>query len=262
MRCDVSRWQFSFITGEHIEASMIHYHGTPCGGRREDVARFLSRRHALIPWSRPEDIGTASDVCQSFVIDNGAFSAWRSGKPIEDWSGYYEFVNEWRRHQAFDWAIIPDVIDGDETANDNLLAEWPYEECGVPVWHMHETTGRLERLVAAYPRIALGSSGDFADVGSESWLNRMDEAMSVIVDDRMRPRAKLHGLRMLDAAVFHRLPLSSADSTNAAQNGHRKALECGCNTLTGMTIIADRIEEHQSASRWKARDKQKILAWI
>ena len=132
----------------------------------------------------------------------------------------------------------------------------------MPVWHMHETTDRLERLVAAYPRVALGSSGEFADVGSDEWFDRMDEAMAVIVDDGMRPRSKLHGLRMLDPAVFHRLPLSSADSTNAAQNGHRKSQQCGCNTLTGMTIIADRIEAHQSANRWKPRDKQKILVWM
>ena len=71
---------------------MIHYHGTPCGGRREDVARFLAGRHALIPWGREEDIGTASEVCQTFVVDNGAFSAWRTGNAITDWSGYYDFV--------------------------------------------------------------------------------------------------------------------------------------------------------------------------
>ena len=44
---------------------MIHYHGTPCGGRREDVARFLSGRHALIPFGRSEDIGTAAEVCHT-----------------------------------------------------------------------------------------------------------------------------------------------------------------------------------------------------
>lgn len=240
---------------------MIHYHGTPIGGKREDVARFLAGRHALIPWGGEEDIGTAAEVCQTFVVDNGAFSAWRTGNAITDWSGYYDFVNEWRRHPAFDWAIIPDVIDGDETANDYLLAQWPYEECGVPVWHLHETTDRLERLVAAYPRVALGSSGEFADPGTRSWWARMAEAMEVIVDEHNRPRAKLHGLRMLDPAIFHRLPLASADSTNAARNGSRTAERCGCNTLTGSTIIADRIEQHSSAGCWVQCERQRVLVW-
>jgi hypothetical protein len=31
---------------------MIHYHGTPIGGTRQDVARFLVGRHALIPFGR------------------------------------------------------------------------------------------------------------------------------------------------------------------------------------------------------------------
>lgn len=28
---------------------MIHYHGTPVGGTRQDGARFLAGRHALVP---------------------------------------------------------------------------------------------------------------------------------------------------------------------------------------------------------------------
>lgn len=237
---------------------MIHYHGTPCGGKREDVARFLDGRHALIPWSRPEDINTASEVCQSFCIDNGAFSAWRSGDPITDWGGYYEFVNEWRRHPGFDWAIIPDVIDGNEAANDALLAEWAYEECGVPVWHLHESLERLERLAVAYPRLCFGSSGEFAEVGDEKWSDRMSEAMDVICVDG-RPIAKLHGLRMLDPAIFSQFPFASADSTNAAMNGSRTAQRVGCNALTGMTIIADRIEKHNSARIWKRRAKRLVF---
>lgn len=89
---------------------MIHYHGTPCGATREDVARFLAGRHALVPFVRPEDIGTAAEVCQSFVLDNGAFSAWKQGRTV-DWKDYYAWVNEWHRHPGFDWAIIPDVRD-------------------------------------------------------------------------------------------------------------------------------------------------------
>lgn len=242
---------------------MIHYHGTPCGGKREDVARFLAGRHALIPWVRPEDIGTAAEVCQSFCLDNGAFTAWKSGEPITDWSGYYEWVDTWRRHPGFDWAIIPDVIDGTEEDNDSLLAEWPYEECGVPVWHLHESFERLERLVSAYPRICLGSSGQWANPGTDGWWNRMSEAMEAACDEHGRPRAKLHGLRMLDPAIFHRLPLASADSTNAVRNANlpRFGMYAAPNLSTRMGIIAERIEAHQSAAIWVARQEQKVLVW-
>jgi hypothetical protein len=33
-----------------------------------------------------------------------------------------------------------------------------------------------------------------------------------------RPACKLHGLRMLDPAIFTKLPFSSADSTNIGRN--------------------------------------------
>lgn len=240
---------------------MIHYHGTPCGATREDVARFLAGRHALIPWVRPEDIGTAAEVCQSFCLDNGAFSAWKSGEPITDWSAYYEWVDLWRRHPAFDWAIIPDVIDGDEAANDALVVRWPFGNVGVPVWHLHESLYRLEQLCVGWNRVALGSSGKWSTPGTRGWWQRMREAMDVVCDLEGRPLTKLHGLRMLDPAIFSALPLASADSTNAVRNSsliRRFGMYSPPNAFTRMSIIAERIEAHQSPAIW-VRDKQRLL---
>lgn len=247
---------------------MIHYHGTPCGATREDVARFLSGRHALIPWVRSEDIGTAAEVCQSFCLDNGAFSAWKSGSPITDWKPYCDWVREWCQHPGFDFAIIPDVIDGDEAANDELMAKWyrtmPTWISAAPVWHLHESLGRLEQLVNSHKsqRVCLGSSGHYATVGTSKWWRRMAEAMTVACDEHGRPKARLHGLRMLDPAVFHRLPLASADSTNAVRNSSsykRFGMYCPPNASTRMSIIAERIERHQSAAVWIPREEQGVL---
>jgi hypothetical protein len=230
---------------------MIAYHGTPCGGPREQVARFLRGRHALIPFVRPEDIATAAEVCQSFCVDNGAFTAWKQGVEI-NWSEYYAFCDEWHRHPSFDWAIIPDVIDGSEADNDALLDQWPGHIEGVPVWHMHESLDRLDRL-CSWPRLCLGSSGDYATVGTDKWWRRMGEAMAVVCDKDGKPRSRLHGLRMLDPAVFTRLPLASADSTNAVRNSSsysRFGMYVPPNASTRMAIIAERIEAYQSASVW------------
>jgi hypothetical protein len=241
------------------------YHGTPCGATREDVARFLAGRHALIPWVRPEDIGTAAEVCQSFCLDNSAFSAWKSGEPITDWSGYYEWVDLWRRHPGFDFAIMPDVIDGTAADNDALLREWPWEDYGVPVWHLHESRERLRMLCDVFPRVALGSSGKWATPGTEGWWRRMAEVMEAACDSDGRPLAKLHGLRMLDPAIFHRLPLASADSTNAVRNSSgfsRFGMYCPPNASTRMSIIAERIEAHQSAAVWVGLGDQATLAFM
>lgn len=247
---------------------MIHYHGTPCGGRRIDVANFLAGRHALIPWLRNEDLPVAAEVCQSFCMDNGAFSAWRSGEPISDWSGYYEWVNEWRKHPAFDFAIVPDVIDGTESDNDELLTEWRTnmwraEQVGAPVWHLHESLGRLEDLVRQWPRVCLGSSGEFATPQTEKWWRRIAEAMEVACDDDGRPKCKLHGLRMLDPAIFHCVPLASADSTNAVRNSSsfsRFGTYLPPTASQRMSVIGDRIEAHQSPAIWvRNRHEQKWL---
>ena len=240
---------------------MIHYHGTPCGATREDVARFLKGRHAFISFFRPEDIGTAAEVCESFAVDNGAFSAWRADNTVSDWSSYYAFCDALHRHPAFDWAVIPDVIDGSEDENDALLDEWPSHIEGVPVWHMHESLERLNRL-CSWPRLAIGSSGEWPTPGTLKWWGRMSAAMSVICDDHGRPRSRLHGLRMLDPAIFSRLPFASADSTNAVRNSSnysRFGQYVPPNASTRMAIIAERIEAHQSSAIWLPAEQQPTL---
>ena len=228
---------------------MIHYHGTPVGGKREDAARFLPGRHALVSFAYPEDISIVADVCQSFVLDNGAFTTWKQGKPL-DVDGYIKWVAEWHRHPGMDWALIPDVIDGSAAENDELVRRWPKALPGVPVWHMHEPTVRLTWLARKFRTVALGSSGEFASVGTQQWWDRMGQAMKAICDDQGRPMCKLHGLRMLDPNIFTKLPLSSADSTNAAVNSgslSRFGMYLPPTAGQRATVIADRIESFNSS---------------
>lgn len=202
---------------------MIHYHGLPITPATAARAA-IGGGHAFVSFRYPEQLGLVLDVCQSFAVDNGAFSAWKSGDAVGDWSRFYAWVAELRRYPSFDFAVIPDVIDGDERANDALIDEWPWrgsvkDGCiGAPVWHMHESVGRLVRLASDWPRVCIGSSGEYATVGDGRWWSRMAYALSAICDKSGNPICKLHGLRMLNPDVFSRLPLSSADSTNIAQN--------------------------------------------
>lgn len=236
---------------------MIHYHGTPITPATA-AAKVLAGRHAFISYAHPEQLEIAEELCQSFALDNGAFSAWRSGKPITDWAGYYEWVARIKRMPGFDFAVVPDVIDGDEAANDALAAEWPHERhLAAVVWHMHESVERLERLVVEWPRVALGSSGEFAVVGDARWWSRISQAMDAICDGEGFPPCKLHGLRMLDSEVFSRLPFASADSTNIAQNIGIDSKWRGTYQPVGQSAkdwravgMASRIEAFNSAPRW------------
>lgn len=242
---------------------MIHYHGTPCGATREDVAKFAKGRHMLIPFLRSEDIGTVAEVSQSFIIDSSAYTAWKQNVDI-DFNEYHSFVRDWHMHPAFDFAIVDDLIDGTEADNDALIEAWPndLDFVGAPVWHMHESLKRLRMLCQSFRRVCLGSSGDFATVGTDKWWRRMSEAMPYACDSTGRPVSRLHGLRMLDPEVFTKLPLASADSTNAVRNSSsykRFGMYVPPNASTRMAIIAERIEAHQSAALWIPRNETQCL---
>lgn len=232
---------------------MIHYHGLPITPVLS-MQRALAGKHAMVSFEHPDQIREAAEVCQSIVLDNGAFSAWRAGA-AHDFAGYVEWAGEWLRHPAVDWCVIPDVIDGDEAANDKLLAAWPHELAfSVPVYHLHESLDRLARLVEDYPRVAFGSSGQYADPGNARWWGRMADVMRVACDEDGMPRAKLHGLRMLDPTIFSHIPLASADSCNVARNIGIDSRWTGAyapaSKTVRATILIDRIEAHGSASRW------------
>lgn len=234
---------------------MIHYHGTPLTPTR-DMAKAFAGKHAMVSFENPQQIAIAAEVCHSFVLDNGAFSAWKQGKDY-DFTGYVEWFSHWSRHPACDWGIIPDIIDGNEADNDALIRDWGFPKAvSVPVWHMHESIGRLERLAAEFPRVALGSSAEYAVVGTERWWQRIAEAMDAVCDEQGFPLVKLHGLRMLDPGVFSKLPLASADSTNVARNvGIDQAWKSAYapkSQAMRAAILMERIESHASANCWSS----------
>jgi len=235
---------------------VIPYHGLPITPCTAAVAA-VQGGHAFVSFAHPEQLGTAIAVCQSFALDNGAFPAWKAKRPIVDWSPFYAWASGAMRVPTCDFAVIPDVIDGDEEANDALLAEWPLPKWfGVPVWHMHESLNRLRRLSSGeWPRVAIGSSGQFAVVGNDRWWVRMSQAMRALCDDAGRPRVRLHGLRMLNPRVFTRLPFASADSTNIGRN-----IGIDKNWATGVylpptkearaMVMRHRIESHNAPPAW------------
>lgn len=247
---------------------MKHYHGTPLGGKRQDAAAFCEGRFVLIPWKRPEDLERAMECSRGFCVDNSAFTFWRTGES-PNWLDYIKWVKGFARHPRFEFALIPDVIDGDEKQNDELIKLWdkhawyPVRILGAPVWHLHESFERLERLVnGRWPIVALGSSGEWKTPGTASWNERMNEAFRVICDDDGYPRCKIHGLRMLDGDIVRRYPFASCDSTNAAQNGVREGRKVGGDSLWGKMTIANRLERNQSPSRWSGAEVQQKFELI
>ena len=235
---------------------MIAYHGLPITPDAV-AAQILQGRHAFVTFAYPGQATLAVEACRSFALDNGAFTAWKNGTPITDWRPFYAWTKDCLRFPGCDWAVIPDVIEGGEEENDALLCEWPFSKhLGVPVWHMHESVERIERMIAdGWGRVAIGSSAEYAQIGTDAWWERMALAMSTLTDEDGFPRVKIHGLRMLNPDIFTKIPFSSCDSTNVAQN-HWRGREDNDGRLAppnkawrGM-LIAARIEANNSATRW------------
>lgn len=223
---------------------MIHYHGTPITPL--EVLYSLAGRHFCVSFERPDQLARVKEQAQSVMLDNGAFSVWRRGV-APDWNAYYEWVE--RSLGPADWAVIPDVIDGDSAQNDALLRQWPHGHRGAPVWHLHEPIARLLWLVDEWPLVCFGSSGAYSDPLSDAWQCRMDRAFNAICRHRIfTPRT--HGLRMM-ACSGHRWPFASVDSTDIARNHsrpHNSALR-----------MAERWDAVQCPSKWGDRPEQPAL---
>jgi hypothetical protein len=122
---------------------------------------------------------------------------------------------------------------------------------GAPVWHMHESLEWLKHLVRVFPTVCIGSSGQWKTPGTTSWWSRINDAFDSICDQNGNPKCRIHGLRMLDPAIFGKLPSRSADSTNAAVNSGsliRFGMYVPPTACQRASVIADRIESNNSAS--------------
>ena len=231
---------------------MIHYHGTPITPRAELLQ--LAGRSFCVSFARPDDVTVCHEIGEGVMLDNGAFSFWRTGKAV-DWQRYYDFCERWLVHRTT-WAVIPDVIDGDLEDNHRLIVQWFTQshrwrrDAGAPVWHMHEPIDHLRRLVGGYQRVCFGSSGQYATVGNDAWRRRCDEAFNAIHREG-RVDCWIHMLRGL-ALAGSEYPFASADSTNVARNHNRPQ-----NTALK---LATRIDAQQCAPVWVPRFHTEELA--
>jgi hypothetical protein len=218
----------------------LHYHGTPITPRAKLLE--LPGRNFCVSYADPRDVEVCHEIGQSVMLDNGAFSFWKTGKAT-DWNGFYEWCEPWLDHHTT-WAVIPDVIDGTAEDNDRLIELWPgrifYK--GAPVWHMHESIDRLLSLCDGWPRVCIGSSGQYAALGTSRWHRRMEEAFNALCPTGPPPV----WLHMLRGMAMTRLdyPFASVDSTDLARNHNRGV---------AITKMADQWDGRQCPARWTPR---------
>lgn len=226
----------------------IHYHGTPISPR--SVLYTMSGKCFCVSFAHPQDVKVCHDIGQSVLLDNGAFTAWKSGALMnsEWWAKYYAWVEPWiARPTTF--AIIPDVIDAGTQEQDALIREWPHSNRGIPVWHMDEPIHRLLRLCDEWPKVAIGANEEYSVVGSSAWRRRMNEAFEELVP-RHRYLPWLHMLRGMQTVRWE-FPFASVDSTDVARNHNR--------TGKIARVMADAWDCRQTPALWIPPPEQVAL---
>ena len=190
----------------------IHYHGTPITPLSS--LESLAGKCFCVSYAHPANVKRCHEIGQSVMLDNGAFSLWKSGTPT-NWAKYYGWAEPWLECPTT-WGVIPDVIDGAEFDNRMLALDCPFPRHKMaPVWHLHESLEYLNLLVDGWPRVCFGSSGAYAEVGSPQWHNRVQEAFDTIWDRR----PMIHMLRGMRCCKMP-YPFASVDSTDIARNHH------------------------------------------
>jgi hypothetical protein len=232
---------------------MIRYHGGPITPNEAAIAAWRDG-HAMISFANPQQIELAFEYAGEVAIDNGAFSLWGKGQRI-DVGAYIAFIEKWRKHPAFGWCVIPDIIDGSEEENNRLIEDWPLQNhISVPVWHLHESLEKLGWLCDDFPHVAIGSSGEYAEIGTERWKGRMAQAMAVCCDADGYPITGLHGLRQMDNDVTSNVPYRGVDSCNIARNigidSKWDGPMCPTSKDVRALIMRDRIAAHAVCRRW------------
>ena len=247
---------------------MIHYHGLPI---TPDTSAFaaVNAGHGFLSFAHKQQASIAIECCQSFAVDNGAFSAWKSGTPVTDWTDFFEWAEEISYLPNCDFIVIPDEIDGDLNAQTLLMAKFFKHfgsrgmQVGAPVFHLNEPLDHAAYLSRSWSRVCIGSSGEYSEIGTAKWWKRINQVMKAMCDSRGRPNCKIHGLRMLDPEIFTKLPFSSADSTNIARNvgidSAWKGTYMPPNKDARALVMRQRIEQFNSAKVWESQPVQMEL---
>ena len=221
---------------------MIHYHGTPLTPKEQLYK--MAGKHFCVSFYNPQDAKTCMQIGQSVMWDNGAFSSFKNGEKL-NYKKYYSWLEDKLGHPH--WCVIPDIIDGSIAEQKKLLLQFPYPaELSAPVWHIALDINYLYFLIDRYPRVCFGSSGDYWNVGSMKWCERVDYVFNQLVK-KYKYIPNIHMLRGLSLGGT-KYPFASADSVNVARNfkDQKKCPES----------MARKIDAMQTPIRWQKSNKQ------
>jgi hypothetical protein len=187
----------------------------------------LAGESFCVSFADPRQIERAialQDPAGMLMLDNGAFSHWRSGQGKIDAPAFFAWANDVQARSAAAVAVVPDVIQGSELENwaeaSRALELSAYPDRLMFVWHMNDSLDQLARAAQTFRFIAFGSCAEY-DVQRQrkAYLARVEQARKVIdaAAELTGSRCWVHLMRGT-ACVTEILWVQSTDSTNVARN--------------------------------------------
>jgi hypothetical protein len=166
------------------------------------------------------------DPAGMLMLDNGAFSTWRSGRGRVDRDAFFAWANDAQARCPVAVAVIPDVIGGNEEENwleaayavRGELAAYP--ERLMFVWHMDDSIEQLVRACRLFNFVAIGSCAQYdIQKSREAYLARLRHASAAIdyVEQAHGRRPWIHLMRA-NGVISSAIRFDSSDSTNVARN--------------------------------------------
>lgn len=168
---------------------------------------------------------------QILLVDNGAFTAWQAGTKLDwdHWEGFVHWAADIQARCPQAVAVMPDIIGGSVDENWQLAMDFMCSE-GVdrwrimPVWHMHEPLDYLRHMATEFQFLAIGSSGQYAKVGTHGWHKRMRQALRALDRATLRQGERRPWVHLMRAqSMMHLYAVDSCDSCNVAVNHGRWA---------------------------------------
>ncbi len=186
---------------------MIHYLCSPIYPRTL-FDKVMPGRNALVSYYRNDQINLCEKVCNSILIDNGAYSYWNKGIIKNNWDNFYKWLETHPKRAGF---FIPDNIEGDPRINDFFIKECPFKD-GIPVFHSHDNLDKLEWIISDFKYMAISSSYE-KGIPNIELLQKLHNMMKIICDKDGYPKVKVHYLGSFNQNILGRYPFYSCDSS-------------------------------------------------
>lgn len=211
------------ILSDRFSGCLVHFDAEEVNasvpGTRYDLAQrsllhFIRRQSARAPAKPSVPLEAPLPATKGrfvFLLDSGAFTAWRSGKkiPLED---YAEFVSENRRLFR-GGAFNLDVIGSDRDSYENWLELKRLGAETIPVHHFGDDDAYLKKYLDQSDCIALGGMARMSTHAKVACLDHLWRDSLRSADGS--PRCRVHGLGITKPSLMLRYPWYSVDSAQA-----------------------------------------------